>query len=67
MYVKFFRVRVIFRTQVFAGFVVLHFVFKVTISKMLNFCSRFLFHSTLLINRLLASAFVLVNGIVFDR
>ena len=67
MYVKFFRVRVIFRTQVFAGFVVLHFVFKVTISKMLNFCSRFLFYSTLLINRLLTSAFVLVNGIVFDR
>ena len=34
MYVKFFRVRKIFRTLVFAGFASLHFVFKITILKM---------------------------------
>ena len=42
-----------------------HFVFKITISKMLNLCSRLLFD--LLINRLLTSIFVQFNGIVFNR
>ena len=44
-----------------------YFVFKITISKMRNFCSRLLFHINLLINRLLTSVFVLVNGIAINR
>ena len=34
---------------------------------MRNLCSRLLFHKNFLNNRLLTSAFVLVNGIVFNR
>ena len=44
-----------------------HFVFKITISKMRNICSRFLLYYNLLVNRLLTSVFVLVNGIVCNR
>ena len=36
MYVKLFRIRKIFRTQVFAGFVVFSFCVKTTILKMFN-------------------------------
>ena len=43
------------------------FVFKIAISKMRNVCSRFIFHKNLLINWLLTSAFVPVNGIVCKR
>ena len=38
-----FRVRKIFRAQVFAGFANFHFVFKINISKTRNSCSRLLF------------------------
>ena len=44
-----------------------HFVFKINISKMRYFCCRLLFYQNLLINRLLTSAFVPVNGIVCNR
>ena len=64
MYVKFFHVRKTVRTKVFAGFAIFPFFH---VSKMLNLCSRLLFHQYLLINRLLTSVFVLVNGIVFNR
>ena len=69
MYVKFVRIRKIFRTQVFARFLQsFYFVFKVTVTKMRNvLCSRLLFQKNLLIHRLLTSVFVLVNGIVFKR
>ena len=57
------NLRKIFRTQGFAGFTSFHFVFKVTIFKMRSLCCRLL----KLFNRLLTSAFVLVNGKVFNR
>ena len=57
----------IFSTQVFRELQPFHFLFKITISKMLNLCSRLRFHYNLLINRLLTSVFVLVNGIIFNR
>ena len=57
----------IFSTQVFRERQPFHFLFKITISKMLNLCSRLHFHYNLLINRLLTSVFVLVNGIIFNR
>ena len=44
-----------------------HFAFKITISKMHNLCPRLLFHQNLIINRLLTSVFVLVNGILVTR
>ena len=44
-----------------------HIVFKIAIPKMRNLCCRLLFYQNLLINRLLTTAFVLVNGIVFSR
>ena len=45
VYVKFFRVHNIFRTQVLAGFVrSFYFVFKITIPKECNLCSRLAFH-----------------------
>ena len=44
-----------------------HFVFKIAISKMRNVCSRLFFHKNLLINWLLTSVFVAVNGIVCKR
>ena len=45
----------------------MQFVFKTTIPKMRNLCCRLLFYQNLLINTLLTSVFVLVNGIVFSR
>ena len=42
VHVQFVRVRKIFRTQVFAGFAVFSFHFKITMSKMQT--SRLLFH-----------------------
>ena len=59
--VKFFVNKVLRDLQSF------HLVFKITISKMCNLCCRLLFYWNFLINRLLISAFVLVNGIVFGR
>ena len=69
MYIKFFRIRKIFRIQVFAGFALqsFNFVFKITITEMHNVCCRLVFYQNLFTNRLLTSAFVLVNGIVFGR
>ena len=45
----------------------MQFVVKTTIPKMRNLCCRLLFYQNLLINTLLTSVFVLVNGIVFSR
>ena len=39
-----FRVRKIFRTQVFAGFTVFSFLFKISIPNVRNLFSRLLFH-----------------------
>ena len=44
MYVEFFRVRKIFRTELFAGFEVILCVDIITISKMRNLRCRLLFY-----------------------
>ena len=44
MYVKFFRVRKIIALNFLQDFQSFHVVFEITISKMLNLCSRLLFH-----------------------
>ena len=68
MYVKFVYVYVkFFVYKILQGLQSFHFVFKIIISKVRNSWSRLLFHKNLLINRLLTSVFVLVNGIVFER
>ena len=59
-----FRVRKNFFTQVLAGFAVFS-LFKITISKMRNLCSRLLFHQNF--NRLLTSVFVLVDRMLVIR
>ena len=61
MYVKFSVHKFLWDLQSF------DFVFKITISKVRNLCSRVPFHQILLINRLLTSVFALVNGALFNR
>ena len=58
MCVKFFRVRKLFRAQLFAGLAVFSFLFKITVSKMSKLRSRLLFYQNLLISRLLTNVFV---------
>ena len=42
-------------------------MFLIIFSKINNLCSRLLFYQNLLINTLFTSAFILVNGIIFNR
>ena len=63
----FFRVRKIFRTQFFAGFAVFSLSLKLRFRKCISYILMFYVHWNLLIKRLLKSAFVLVNGIAFNR
>ena len=65
MYVKFFRVRKIFRTQVFAGFACI-LCLKLLYRKCVTYVVGCSFIKTCQ-QVLLTRVFVLVNGIVFSR
>ena len=65
-YVNFFRVRKIFRAQVFVGFaciLCLKLLYRKCVTDVVGCC----FIKTCSINTLLTSVFVLVKGIVFSR